>query len=132
MKSALFSRNILGIAVLLILFGGCVGGAGNVKSDVSPAKGIDLSGTWRSKLSTGANVEILFAGNTYNIKVDGVDNNKGTFSLMKANVYDYIRFEIKENIDKNSNLSATTVRYKIEDGDLVIEGGTYKGTYKKQ
>jgi hypothetical protein len=119
----------------LLLLGGCINAATQKPSAASPqVVKIDvnvLSGIWFCKLDTGRKVEISFKENQYNIKIDGVDNHRGAFSLQKANNNHYITFEVQEKFDETIDWKRQHVLYSLEDENLILRGG-YKGTYTKR
>ena len=92
----------------------------------------ELSGIWVCKTETGRNVEISLVGNNYSITVDGVANNRGTFSLQKVNDNSFIIFAIQEKFDATIDWKRLFVRYNTDGGNLMLEGSAYKGTYTKK
>jgi hypothetical protein len=105
----------------------------------TPIVNNELLGTWFCKLSTGETMEISLRGNNYSIKIDDVDNNKGTFILTRRYGHDYIVFNIKEFINKRNRWEKVSFltspqmnySYKIENGNWQLIGGVYAGVYTK-
>jgi hypothetical protein len=127
-KSFLILKGVFTMTAFLVL----IGCAGSPNAASNPDTTNDISGIWFCELETGEIVEISFDGNNYAIKINGVNNNRGVFTLSKVNTYDYIIFEIQERFDINIEWKRMTVRYRIEDGNFILEGNEYRGTYTKQ
>jgi len=139
-----YVRNVNPCAFILVLscfllLGGCINTATQKPSAASPqaikiesVNVNDLSGIWFCKLDTGSNVEISFKENQYNIKIDGVDNNRGIFSLQKVNNNHYITFNIHEKSDEKIDWKRLHLLYRLEEGNFILEGTPYKGTYTKR
>ena len=139
-----YARNINPCAFILViccflLLGGCMNAATKnpqatsqqaIKTETMNVN--DLAGVWFCKLETGRNVEISFNGNKYNIKIDGVDNNRGIFSLQKVNNNKIISFEVQEKFDEKIDWKRQHVRFSFDDGNFILEGGSHKGTYTKR
>ena len=91
-----------------------------------------LAGVWVGKSETGDNIEISLTGDEYNIKVNGVDNNRGTFSIQKTTNNIFIAFIIHERFDAKINWIWKAIRYHTEAGNLILESSEYKGTYTRK
>ncbi|MCL1926423.1 MAG: hypothetical protein FWF95_04730 [Syntrophorhabdaceae bacterium] len=138
-----YVRNVNPCAFLLVLccfllFGGCMNAAKQnpyATSQQAMKTGAmnvnDLSGVWFCKVDTGSKVEISFNGDKYNIKIDGVDNNRGTFSIQEVGNNKYITFNINEKFDEKIDWKRQHILFSLDGGNLVLNGRSYKGTYKK-
>jgi hypothetical protein len=99
----------------------------------------DLLGTWYCTFPNKQTMEISLSGDNYNIKIDGVDNNRGVFTLTKKYGQDYIVFNIKELINERNRWEKSRFftsphmdySYKMENGNLRLFGGAYAGLYTK-
>ena len=125
-----FERFLGVISVMVLgLFFSCA------TTQVAPS---DILGTWFCTLSSGENMEISLNGNAYNIKINGVDNNRGKFKFTKRYGQDHIIFRVGELINAQNKWVKTGLlrvempyQYKLENGELTLIGGVYKGTYTK-